>query len=50
MGAVNGTGDWIASALVGTLWTLVSPEVAFSTAGLLMLAGAAIVWFAAKQA
>jgi MFS family permease len=41
MGAVNGVGDLIASAAVGTLWTAVSPVVAFSFAGVLMLAGAA---------
>ena len=43
MGAVNGTGDWIASALVGTLWTLVSPVAAFAAAGVLMGAGGAIM-------
>jgi MFS family permease len=41
MGVVNGIGDLIASALVGTLWTLVSPAAAFSAAALLMFAGAA---------
>jgi len=46
MGAVNGVGDLIASALVGTLWTLVSPQLAFATAGLLMLAGGAVVFSA----
>jgi MFS family permease len=40
LGAVNGAGDLIASALVGTLWTAVSPVVAFGTAGVLMAAGA----------
>jgi MFS family permease len=40
LGAVNGVGDLISSALVGTLWTLVSPVVAFSVAGGLMLLGA----------
>ena len=40
LGAVNGFGDLIASATVGTLWTLVSPAVAFSAAALLMLLGA----------
>ena len=43
LGAVNGVGDWVASVLVGMVWTLVSPESAFSAAGILMLAGAAIV-------
>ncbi|HVW83652.1 MAG TPA: MFS transporter [Bryobacteraceae bacterium] len=41
LGAVNGMGDLIASALVGTLWTSVSPVAAFGTAGALMLLGAA---------
>ena len=40
LGAVNGTGDLIASALVGTLWTAVSPVAAFAAAGILMLLGA----------
>jgi sugar phosphate permease len=40
LGAVNGVGDLVASALVGTLWTAVSPVAAFSAAGVLMLAGA----------
>jgi MFS family permease len=39
LGAVNGVGDLISSALVGTLWTVVSPEVAFAAAGGLMLMG-----------
>ncbi len=41
LGAVNGAGDLIASGLVGTLWTAVSPAAAFSTAAGLMLAGSA---------
>jgi len=40
MGAVNGVGDLVASAAVGTLWTLVSPVVAFLFAGAAMMAGA----------
>jgi hypothetical protein len=36
---VNGAGDLISSALVGTLWTLVSPQIAFASAATLMLAG-----------
>jgi len=39
LGAVNGAGDLISSALVGTLWSIVSPEAAFTAAGALMLAG-----------
>jgi sugar phosphate permease len=40
LGAVNGAGDLIASAMVGTVWTVASPVVAFGTASLLMAAGA----------
>ena len=40
MGAVNGVGDLGASVLVGSLWTAVSPSVAFAAAGTLMLLGA----------
>ena len=43
MGTVNGIGDLVASALVGTVWTAVSPVAAFGCAGILMLAGAALV-------
>lgn len=39
LGVVNGAGDLIASAMVGTLWSVVSPETAFASAGALMLAG-----------
>jgi hypothetical protein len=39
LGAVNGVGDLIASALVGTLWTAVSPVAAFAAASAPMLAG-----------
>lgn len=39
MGTVNGVGDFTASALVGTLWTMATPTVAFSCSGLVMLAG-----------
>jgi len=44
MGAVNGFGDLFASAMVGTLWTLVSPAVAFVSAAALMAAGGALVY------
>jgi MFS family permease len=43
MGAVNGVGDLIASVLVGTLWTAVSPVLAFWCAAGLMLAGAVML-------
>jgi MFS family permease len=42
LGAVNGAGDLVASALVGTLWTVVSPVAAFGAAALIMAMGA--VW------
>ncbi len=42
MGTVNGVGDLIASALVGTVWTAVSPIAAFVAAALIMFAGAAL--------
>ena len=43
MGTVNGLGDLGASVLVGTLWTAVSPAVAFDCAGVLMLLGTLLV-------
>jgi MFS family permease len=45
MGAVNGVGDLIASALTGTLWTAVSPVLAFGVAAILMTLGAVSVWW-----
>lgn len=39
MGTVNGVGDLTASVLVGTLWTAVSPAVAFDCGGAVMLVG-----------
>jgi hypothetical protein len=47
LGAVNGTGDLIASAGVGLIWTLVSPTAAFGAAGLVMAAGTA--WLALES-
>jgi hypothetical protein len=45
MGTVNGVGDLAASVLVGTLWTAVSPAVAFDCAGVLMLVGTLLlIW------
>jgi MFS family permease len=44
MGTVNGVGDLIASALVGTVWTAFSPVAAFLCAGALMFAGAVLVY------
>lgn len=45
MGAVNGVGDLVASAMVGTLWTALSPAPAFCSAGVLMLAGGAAMLY-----
>jgi MFS family permease len=43
LGSVNGVGDLVASALVGTLWTVVAPAPAFFAAGVVMAAGSALV-------
>jgi MFS family permease len=48
LGAVNGAGDLVASALLGTLWSAVSPVVAFATAAALMTAGATAVLAGAR--
>jgi MFS family permease len=40
LGTVNGVGDFVASALVGWLWFVVSPTAAFTAAGILMGVGA----------
>ncbi len=42
--AVNGIGDFVASTLTGFLWTAVSPVLAFACAGILMLAGAVVIY------
>jgi len=44
MGTVNGVGDLVASVMVGTLWTAISPAVAFACAAGLMLLGGAVVY------
>jgi len=49
LGSVNGVGDLLGSGMVGMLWTLVSPQAAFAAAGVLMLAGAALVLLTAKR-
>lgn len=50
MGAVNGVGDLVSSALVGTLWSLLSPIAGFTAAGALMLSGAFLMWWNARHA
>jgi MFS family permease len=39
LGVVNGTTKFFSSALVGAVWTFVSPAAGFGLAALLMLAG-----------
>jgi len=43
MATVNGVGDLVASAVVGLLWTAVSPVVGFGYAAVMMLAGAVVL-------
>lgn len=50
LGAVNGAGDLVASALTGTLWTLVSPGIAFGmAAGLMTLGAVSVLWTAMRR-
>jgi sugar phosphate permease len=49
IGTVNGIGDLGASVLVGTLWTVISPAVAFESAGALMLLGALLIMWNRKR-
>ena len=42
LAAVNGVGDLVSSAIVGALWTAVSPEVAFGYALVMSIAGAIV--------
>jgi dipeptide/tripeptide permease len=39
VGTVNGTAKFVSSALVGILWSTVSPAVGFGLAAVLMAAG-----------
>ncbi len=43
LGTVNGVGDFIASTVVGLLWTIFSPIVGFGFATILMLFGAIVL-------
>lgn len=45
LGTVNGVGDLIASAVVGALWTGISPVAGFAYAAVLMGAGALVVYW-----
>jgi len=49
MGTVNGVGDLAASALLGTLWTAVSPVAGFAAAAAIMLAGAGLTYVNATR-
>ncbi len=44
LGTVNGVGDLVASILVGTLWTAVSPVLAFGYAAILMGLGGMVIY------
>ena len=44
LATVNGLGDFISSAVVGVLWMMFSPAVAFGYATILFVAGAVVVW------
>jgi MFS family permease len=44
LGTVNGVGDLVASVMVGTLWTAVSPVSAFAYGALMMAIGAVVVY------
>jgi MFS family permease len=44
MATVNGVGDLVASAVVGSLWTIVSPVAGFGYAAAVMLGGAVVLY------
>jgi MFS family permease len=44
LGTANGVGDLVASILVGTLWTAVSPVLAFAYAAILMGLGGMVIY------
>ena len=43
LATVNGAGDFLSSIMVGALWTVFSPAVAFAYATVLFVAGAILV-------
>ncbi len=49
LGTVNGVGDFVASSMVGLLWTMFSPAFGLGIAMLLMLCGAIILMKARIQ-
>lgn len=49
LGAVNGVGDLVASVMLGTLWTEVSPVFAFGCSAAMMVAGGVIIFTSPRQ-
>jgi MFS family permease len=47
---VNGIGDFASSAVVGVLWALISPQIAFTYAAVLSAAGAIILLYLTRGA
>jgi MFS family permease len=41
--AVNAVGDFISSAVIGLLWSAVSPSIAFGLSGLVFLSGTVLI-------
>ncbi len=44
MSAVDGLGDFVSSIAMGAIWTLVSPNAGFATAGILASLSAGMLW------
>jgi len=49
LGAVNGVGDFIASILIGFLWTAISPFAGFAASSFIMLIGALTLTFSKNK-
>ncbi len=49
LAAVNGVGDLVSSAIVGALWTVFSPGIAFSYAFVMTVAGAVVTLVALRS-
>ena len=49
LGTVNGVGDFVASILIGFLWTAISPVVAFTVSSFVMLAGTLTLMFSKNK-
>ena len=50
LAAANGVGDFVSSAIVGTLWTMVSPATGFAYAFLITAAGGLVTLAALRSA